>query len=378
MRQLMSFAPGPLLEVVEVINEWRSPMSEQEEKVVSPVTETPAVETADEKAVDVMAGTVHKETDPVVSTTALLEAGAHFGHQTRRWEPKMKPYIYGIRNGLHIIDLSKTAANIQTAYMALKHIVENGGKVLFVGTKKQAADTILEEAVRSGSFYVNTRWLGGTLTNFKTISKRTKLLKNLEQMELDGVYETMPKKAAIDKKKQQEKLSYNLEGIKEMRKVPNAIVVVDPKVEHNAVAEAKILNIPIFAIMDTNCDPTQADYVIPCNDDGTKAIKLIVGLLADAVVEGKGGEVAYAYKVEGEALVSMNEALKGVDKTEELRLIKMKIREDSYALRNNGKVKKNKRVARKDPKPAAVETGAATPVQTAVTPEAKTGESEGK
>lgn len=157
-----------------------------------------------------------------------------------------------LESGLHIIDLAKTTTKLQEAYMALKHIVENGGKVLFVGTKKQASDIVLEEAVRSGSFYVNTRWLGGTLTNFKTLSKRTKLLKTLEQMELDGVYETMPKKAAIEKKKQQEKLAYNLEGIKEMRKVPNAIVVVDPKVEHNAVAEARILNIPVFAVMDTS------------------------------------------------------------------------------------------------------------------------------
>ena len=278
----------------------------------------------------------------------------------------MKPYIYGVRNGLHIIDLAKTTTKLQEAYMALKHIVENGGKVLFVGTKKQASDIVLEEAVRSGSFYVNTRWLGGTLTNFKTLSKRTKLLKTLEQMELDGVYETMPKKVAIEKKKQQEKLAYNLEGIKEMRKVPNAIVVVDPKVEHNAVAEARILNIPVFAVMDTNCDPSVADYVIPANDDGVKAIKLIVGILADAVVEGKGGEVSYAYKVDGEALVAMNEALKNVDKAEELRLIKMKLREDSYALRNNGKVKRVKRTSHKEKAVAAPAAEAA-----AVTPEAK-------
>lgn len=340
-------------------------MSEQEEKVVSPV-EANAAEVESEVKTDIMATTVHNENDPVVSTAALLEAGAHFGHQTRRWEPKMKPYIYGVRNGLHIIDLAKTTTKLQEAYMALKHIVENGGKVLFVGTKKQASDIVLEEAVRSGSFYVNTRWLGGTLTNFKTLSKRTKLLKTLEQMELDGVYETMPKKAAIEKKKQQEKLAYNLEGIKEMRKVPNAIVVVDPKVEHNAVAEARILNIPVFAVMDTNCDPSVADYVIPANDDGVKAIKLIVGILADAVVEGKGGEVSYAYKVDGEALVAMNEALKNVDKAEELRLIKMKRREDSYALRNNGKVKRVKRTAHKEKAVAAPAAEAA-----AVTPEAK-------
>lgn len=360
MRQWMSIAPGLLLEVVEVINEWRSPMSEQEEKVVSEEKVASAAETASEQQVDIMAGTVHSETDPVVSTQALLDAGAHFGHQTRRWEPKMKPYIYGVRNNLHLIDLNKTSAKLQEAYMALKHIVENGGKVLFVGTKKQAADTILEEAIRSGSFYVNTRWLGGTLTNFKTISKRIRILKNLEQIELDGGYETMPKKVAILKKKQQEKLSYALEGIKEMRKVPNAIVIVDTKAEHNAVAEAKILNIPLFAVMDTNCDPTGIDYVIPANDDGIKAVKLIVGILADAVVEGKGGEVAYAYKTTGE-VVAMSDALKNADKTEELRLIKSKLRDDSYAIRNNGKTKKGHRYVRKERPIAVVTAPAATP-----------------
>lgn len=339
-------------------------MSEQEEKVVSEETVASAAETVSEQPVDIMAGTVHSETDPVVSTQALLDAGAHFGHQTRRWEPKMKPYIYGVRNNLHLIDLNKTSVKLQEAYMALKHIVENGGKVLFVGTKKQAADTILEEAIRSGSFYVNTRWLGGTLTNFKTISKRIRILKNLEQIELDGGYETMPKKVAILKKKQQEKLSYALEGIKEMRKVPNAIVVVDTKAEHNAVAEAKILNIPLFAVMDTNCDPTGIDYVIPANDDGIKAVKLIVGILADAVVEGKGGEVAYAYKTNGE-VVAMSDALKNVDKTEELRLIKSKLRDDSYAIRNNGKTKKGHRYVRKERPTAVVTAPAATPAEAA-------------
>lgn len=352
-------------------------MSEQEEKVESPV-EAVAAQAESETSVDIMAGTIHDENEPVINTSSLLEVGAHFGHQTRRWEPKMKPYIYGVRNGLHLIDLNKTAEKIQEAYKALKHIVENGGKVLFVGTKKQASETILEEAVRSGSFYVNTRWLGGTLTNFKTISKRTKLLKSLEQLEVDGAYETMPKKAAIEKRRMQAKLSYNLEGIKEMRKVPNAVVVVDPKCEHNAVAEAKILNIPVFAVMDTNCDPSQVDYVIPANDDGTRAIKLIIGLLADAVVEGKGGEVAYAYKYEG-INISMADALKSVDKVEELRLIKMKIREDSYALRNNGKVKKNKRTNTRKDKPAVSATVATVaPAEPAVTPEVKVGESEGK
>ena len=322
-----------MLEMVEVITNGGSLMSENENKVVEEVQQ------AETEAVSVM----HDETERVVSTKALLEVGAHFGHLTRRWEPKFKPFIYGIRSGVHIINIDKTTEEIQKAYFALKDIVAKGGKVLFVGTKKAASEIIVEEAIRSGSFYVARRWLGGSLTNFKTISKRTSLLKSLEQLEIDGAYENMPKKVAGDKKKLQAKLAANLEGIKEMRKIPDAMVVVDPKAEHNAVAEAKILNIPVFALLGSNCNPQSVTFPIPCNDDSSKTIKLILGLLADAVVEGKGGDVAYAYQhVEGDE-AKMSEILKGVDKTEELKSIRSRIKEDQYALRA---AKKGKKVVR--------------------------------
>ena len=322
-----------MLEMVEVITNGGSLMSENENKVVEEVQQ------AETEAVSVM----HDETERVISTKALLEVGAHFGHLTRRWEPKFKPFIYGIRSGVHIINIDKTTEEIQKAYFALRDIVAKGGKVLFVGTKKAASEIIVEEAIRSGSFYVARRWLGGSLTNFKTISKRTSLLKSLEQLEIDGAYENMPKKVAGDKKKLQAKLAANLEGIKEMRKIPDAMVVVDPKAEHNAVAEAKILNIPVFALLGSNCNPQSVTFPIPCNDDSSKTIKLILGLLADAVVEGKGGDVAYAYQhVEGDE-AKMSEILKGVDKTEELKSIRSRIKEDQYALRA---AKKGKRVVR--------------------------------
>ena len=322
-----------MLEMVEVITNGGSLMSENENKVVEEVQQ------AETEAVSVM----HDETERVVSTKALLEVGAHFGHLTRRWEPKFKPFIYGIRSGVHIINIDKTTEEIQKAYFALRDIVAKGGKVLFVGTKKAASEIIVEEAIRSGSFYVARRWLGGSLTNFKTISKRTSLLKSLEQLEIDGAYENMPKKVAGDKKKLQAKLAANLEGIKEMRKIPDAMVVVDPKAEHNAVAEAKILNIPVFALLGSNCNPQSVTFPIPCNDDSSKTIKLILGLLADAVVEGKGGDVAYAYQhVEGDE-AKMSEILKGVDKTEELKSIRSRIKEDQYALRA---AKKGKKVVR--------------------------------
>lgn len=337
-------------------------MSENENKVVEEVQQ------AETEAVSVM----HDETERVVSTKALLEVGAHFGHLTRRWEPKFKPFIYGIRSGVHIINIDKTTDEIQKAYFALRDIVAKGGKVLFVGTKKAASEIIVEEAIRSGSFYVARRWLGGSLTNFKTISKRTSLLKSLEQLEIDGAYENMPKKVAGDKKKLQAKLAANLEGIKEMRKIPDAMVVVDPKAEHNAVAEAKILNIPVFALLGSNCNPQSVTFPIPCNDDSSKTIKLILGLLADAVVEGKGGDVAYAYQhVEGDE-AKMSEILKGVDKTEELKSIRSRIKEDQYALRA---AKKGKRVVRnfhkKDVKKVAKEAPKAEEVKEAPVSEEK-------
>lgn len=258
---------------------------------------------------------------PVITMKKLLEAGVHFGHQTRRWNPKMAKYIYTSRNGIYIVDLQKTAQLIEAAYAALKTIVDNGGKVLFVGTKKQTQDLVKEEALRSGSFYATIRWLGGTLTNFKTIQKRIKYLKDLEKMDEDGTFDLLPKKEVAEKKKEQEKLEKVLGGIKEMRRVPNAIFVVDPRVEHNAVAEARKLGIPIFGIVDTNSDPDLVDYPIPGNDDAIRSVKLIVQVLADAVVESKGGPTLVAHvKDEDGAAVTMTDAVRSVEaKAEEAR-----------------------------------------------------------
>ncbi len=285
----------------------------------------------EEVAVDenVMATVMHDENDPVVSTKKLLEAGVHFGHQTRKWDPKMGKYIFSARNGVYIVDLVKTAQKLQEAYLALKKIVADGGKVLFVGTKKQVQDIIKEEALRSGSFYVVNRWLGGTLTNFKTIQKRIRYLNQLLEMETDGSFERLPKKEVVLLKKEQAKLLQNLEGIKEMRKVPNAIFVTDPHVEHNAILEAHKLNIPVFGICDTNSNPDEFDYLIPGNDDAVRSVKLIAGILADAVVEAKGGQLLYAYDVKPDEEVSMLDALNSADKVEELKQIRQKAREDA-------------------------------------------------
>ena len=250
----------------------------------------------------------------------LLEVGVHFGHQTKRWNPKMAPYIFTARNGIYIIDLQKSSKKIEEAYKAMNAIAAKGGKVLFVGTKKQAQEAVMEEDVRSGSFYVNSRWLGGTLTNFKTIQKRIKRLKELENMESDGTFDVLPKKEVILLRKEAAKLEKNLGGIKEMRRIPNALFVVDPKVEHNAVAEARKLGIPVFGIVDTNCDPDDVDYVIPANDDAIRAVRLIVGAMADAIVEAKGGNLVYAYaKDEDDKEVSMSDAVASVDSANERR-----------------------------------------------------------
>ena len=231
----------------------------------------------------------------VISMKQLLEAGVHFGHQTRRWNPKMAPYIYTERNGIYIIDLQQSVGMVDDAYNAIADIVANGGNILFVGTKKQAQDSIKNEAERCGMYYVNQRWLGGMLTNFKTIQSRIAQLKKIEAMEADGTFDVLPKKEVINLKKQQEKLEKNLGGIKEMRRLPSALFVVDPKAEHNAVAEARILGIPVFGIVDTNCDPDEVDYVIPANDDAIRAVKLIVAAMADAICEAKSEPLTVAY-----------------------------------------------------------------------------------
>ena len=225
----------------------------------------------------------------VISMKQLLEAGVHFGHQTRRWNPKMAPYIFTERNGIYIIDLQKTVKKIDEAYAFIKDTVADGGSILFVGTKKQAQDAIKEEAERCGMFFVNQRWLGGLMTNNKTIQKRIDFLRDMEKMEEDGTLDLLPKKEVAQLQGKKEKLEKFLGGIKEMRDLPGALFVVDPKKERIAVAEAKKLSIPIIAIVDTNCDPEEVDYVIPGNDDAIRAVKLLVARMADAVIEGNQG-----------------------------------------------------------------------------------------
>ncbi len=226
----------------------------------------------------------------VVSMKQLLEAGVHFGHQTRRWNPKMAEYIFTERNGIYIIDLQKTVKKVEEAYLFIRDIAAEGGNVLFVGTKKQAQDAIKEEALRSEMYYVNVRWLGGMLTNFKTIKKSIQKLHNLNKMAEDGTFDLLPKKEVASLQKEMADLEKNLGGIKDMMGLPAAIFIVDPKKEKNAVDEARKLGIPIVAIVDTNCDPDEVDYVIPGNDDAIRAIKLIASTLADAIIEGKQGE----------------------------------------------------------------------------------------
>ncbi len=226
----------------------------------------------------------------VISMKQLLEAGVHFGHQTRRWNPKMKEYIFTERNGIYIIDLQKTVKKIDEAYYFIRDLAMEGGTVLFVGTKKQAQESIEQEAKRCEMFYVNQRWLGGMLTNFKTIQSRINKLRKIEKMEADGDFDLLPKKEVIQLKAEQEKLEKNLGGIKEMKKLPSALFVVDPRKEHIAILEAKALGIPVVAIVDTNCDPDEADYPIPGNDDAIRAVKLIASKIADAVLEGRQGE----------------------------------------------------------------------------------------
>ena len=230
----------------------------------------------------------------VISMKQLLEAGVHFGHQTRRWNPKMAPYIYTERNGIYIIDLQKSVGKVDEAYKAVADIAAEGGTILFVGTKKQAQDAIKTEAERCGMYYVNERWLGGMLTNFKTIQKRIERLAQINQMEEDGTFDMLPKKEVIKLKAQRDKLEKYLGGIKDMKKLPGAMFIVDPRKEKIAIAEAKKLNIPVVAIVDTNCDPDEVDYVIPGNDDAIRAVKLIASTMANAIIEGRQGEDALA------------------------------------------------------------------------------------
>ena len=245
---------------------------------------------------------------PVVQMKQLLEAGVHFGHQTRRWNPKMAEYIFTERNGIYIIDLQKTAQKIEEAYKFIRDIASDGGEILFVGTKKQAQDAIRDEALRVGMYFVNARWLGGMLTNFKTIKRRIDRLYQLGKMQEDGTMDLLPKKEVIKLKLEEERLEKFLGGIKEMKKLPAALFVVDPRKERNAIAEARKLGIPVVAIVDTNCDPDEADYVIPGNDDAIRAVKLIVTTMGNAIVEGRQGE-ELAPAVKAEALADAEKAL---------------------------------------------------------------------
>lgn len=250
----------------------------------------------------------------VVSMSYLLEAGVHFGHQTKRWNPKMKEYIYNSRDDIYIINLQKTVEKMEEAYTALKKIIENGGKVLYVGTKKQASEVCKEEAERSGMYYMTERWLGGTLTNFRTIRRRVNRLDEIEKMEADGTFEKLPKKEVVGLKKEYDKLNKNLCGIREMTKLPQALIIVDSMKEENAIKEAKKLNIPVFGIVDTNCDPDMVDYVIPGNDDAVRAIKVVLGALTNAIVEVNGGTIV-DYVTEDETRKNMKQS--SFDKKEE-------------------------------------------------------------
>ena len=262
----------------------------------------------------------------VVSMNYLLEAGVHFGHQTKRWNPKMKEYIFTARDEIYIIDLQKTAKKIEEAYAALKNIAANGGKVLFVGTRKQASEAIKEEAIRSNSYYVSERWLGGTLTNFKTIRRRVRRLEEIEKMEKDGTFEVLPKKEVIKLKKEYEKLNKVLCGIRDMRRLPQALYIVDPSKEEIAIREARKLNIPVFGIVDTNCDPDMVDYVIPGNDDAIRAVRLITGVMANAIVEVNGGKMNNYIKEDGKSDENiMERALETVKRKEVAERLKVAI-----------------------------------------------------
>ena len=270
----------------------------------------------------------------VVSMNYLLEAGVQFGHQKRRWNPKMKEYIFTTRDDIYIIDLQKTVKKLEEAYNAMKEIAANGGKVLYVGTKKQAQEAAEECATRTGMYFVNERWLGGTLTNFKTIRSRIRRIEEIEKMETDGTFEALPKKEVIQIKKEYEKLNKNLRGIREMKKLPQAMVIVDPRKEDIAIKEARILGIPVFGIVDTNCDPDMVDYVIPGNDDAVRSVKLLIGVLTNAIAEANGNEVIDFVSEDDKAKAEKRAQKKEAAKTSEVKEEKAeeKVTEDLSAL----------------------------------------------
>ncbi len=265
----------------------------------------------------------------VVSMSYLLEAGVHFGHQTKRWNPKMEQYIFTTRDDIHIIDLDKTVAKMEEAYAAIKAIADNGGTFLFVGTKKQASEASLEEATRSNSYYVTERWLGGTLTNFRTIRRRVRRLEEIEKMEADGTFEVLPKKEVVGLKKEYDKLNRVLCGIREMNKLPQALIIVDPKKEANAIREARKLNIPVFGIVDTNCDPDDVDYVIPGNDDAVRAVKVVLGVLNNAICESRGLELVDYVSEEDKKAKKESKEEKVVETKKEEKVEEVKAEENS-------------------------------------------------
>ena len=276
----------------------------------------------------------------VVSMSYLLEAGVHFGHQTKRWNPKMKEYIFTSRDDIYIIDLQKTVKKIEEAYAALKEIAENGGKVIFVGTKKQAQEASVEEATRSESFYVTERWLGGTLTNFRTIRRRINRLEQIEKMETNGTFDVLPKKEVIKIKKEYDKLNANLCGIRNMKKLPDAMIIVDPKKEYNAIREAHKLGIPVFGIIDTNCDPDLVDYVIPGNDDAVRAVKVILGVLANAINEAQGRELV-DFVTEEDKVKTVKKETK---KEEETETVVEEVKEEKKETKKTKEAKKEEKV----------------------------------
>ena len=264
----------------------------------------------------------------VVSMNYLLEAGVQFGHQKRRWNPKMKEYIYTTRDDIYIIDLQKTAKKMEEAYEAVKQIAQNGGMFLFVGTKKQAQEAAEESATRTNMYFVNERWLGGTLTNFKTIRSRIKRMDDIENMEKDGTFDVLPKKEVIGLKKEFAKLYRNLRGIRSMAKLPDALIIVDPKKEENAIKEARILGIPVFGVVDTNCDPDMVDYVIPGNDDAVRSVKLMIGVLANAIAEVNGNEMI-DYLTDDDKNKKSSDKEEVAPKKEERRVVKKEEKEHS-------------------------------------------------
>ena len=298
----------------------------------------------------------------VVSMSYLLEAGVHFGHQTKRWNPKMKEYIFNSRDDIYIIDLEKTQKLLEEAYNEIKTIASNGGKFLFVGTKKQSGEVAVEEALRSGSYYVTERWLGGTLTNFRTIRRRVKRLEDIEKMESDGTFDALPKKEVIKIKKEYDKLNTLLCGIREMTKLPQALIIVDPRKEYNAIKEARKLGIPVFGIVDTNCDPDLVDYVIPGNDDAIRAVKIVLGVLNNAICEATGKPVEDYITEEDKTKAAAKEVVKDVKElaSDGKKVVEKKVKESAPVVKEKAQevketVKKTVKKAAKEAEPKVEE-----------------------